>query len=1023
VDTEQSAAESACTQLVCALPLFNSQNKHMSNEQERTFIVSAGDDCRVRVWDSLTGTLLTEMNEHTDGVLFVATDYLHNTIASCGRDNCVRLWDATSGSSIKIFEGHTQEIWGIAFSPNGNRIASCSSDHSVRVWDVETGLAVLVLRDLPGGAVYSIAYGSLEKVEYIVAGFYTGSVCMWNALSGEMIWTQLEHQGNVNCVAFSPTNTYVGSGGYDAKIMLWRASSGVLLRAFQVESERPTTVTSIAFGLLENAIVAGGSNGIIYLWNSYSTTMKDEIAVNPGTMILSLAINHDKQEIICGSCDDSISVFDMSSGNLVKKWIAHEDDINSVACLSSSIRHFQKPVPAAHPAVESIPHGELVVESTEYLPSAVLSASSTETVHWVASASYDGTVRVWDVDTGRELSLLCGHESSVACVDFSPNGINVASGGDDHMVRVWNVTSAQQLRILQGHSASVHSVKYDRSGKLLASGAWDYSVCLWEVNYGHCLWAAQEHNNLVQSLAFHPSSESVASGSWDGTVCVWGRKKGTRELLLELGSRDVTCVTYSPGGERIAAASSEGIVRIWDSQNGLCFHVLDDRYSWINTLSFSPCGQFIVCGSEHATVTMFDTRSGDIESVQQLNEIMESIALLGYSKDDRAVSIGRSNGTYISVLWRGLPRKLLLGHTDYVNSVAFYEGTTPISSEVEDSSTSEYADENKCDSTSDQCPSKHTPPTLLVASAGDDKIIRLWNGISGDEWKQLAGHTISVEAVAFNPLGSMLVSGGHDWSVRLWDVRSGKQTHLWYHTAFVKTVAFTYDGIFVLSAGADHCIRVWDLSLCAEVNTLGDHTDTVLSVAASPKALIVASGGMDRILRVTDIQSGKLLQRMAGHTDDIRAVAFVGDGRRVVSASDDGTVRVWDIYFGEQTTRLNLSESIIRCVATSPRHPKIACADADRVLRVCSYGTMQQEIEEENCKMKLTLNVSALCYSSCGTFLICSGRHGIVYVLNAETGEPIQEMDGHWGRVNCVACTMGTSRDLEREDEGEEAII
>jgi WD40 repeat protein len=563
-----------------------------------------------------------------------------------------------------------------------------------------------------------------------------------------------------------------------------------------------------------------------------------------------------------------------------------------------------------------------------------------------ATAGDDGTVRLWDIDTGHAIGRpLTGPTGTVHDVAFSSDGHRVAAASDDSTVRVWNADTGQPIGIpLTGHTGAVWSVAFSPDGHRVASAGADGTVRLWNADIGQPVGPPLTgHTGPVYDIAFSPDGRHVASAGGDGTVRLWDadtRQPDGPPLTGHIN--EVYTVVFSPDGHRLASGGEDKTVRLWDIDTHQPIGApLTGHTAFVNCVAFSPDGHLLASAGGDDTIRVWDAdRARPIGP--PLTGHTNQAAAVAFSGDGHRLVTDSADGTLR--VWDAT--QLLAGHTADVWSVAF------------------------------------SPDGHRLASASGDTTVRLWD-VDTDQpiGTPLTGHTDPVLHVAFSPDGRRLATTSADGTLRWWDADTGRPVggtppmghlggvafspdahrlavavgnlvQLWNidngggqpmgaplagHTDLVNSVVFSPDGHRIASASDDHTVRLWNADTGQPIGApLTGHTYRVDSVAFSPDGHRLASTGSDETVLLWNVDTGQPIGApLIGHTAVVQSVTFSPDGRRLASASDDGTLRLWNADTGQPIGAPLIGHtSAILSVAFSPDGRLIATASADGTVRL-----------------------------------------------------------------------------------------
>lgn len=513
----------------------------------------------------------------------------------------------------------------------------------------------------------------------------------------------------------------------------------------------------------------------------------------------------------------------------------------------------------------------------------------------LATGNDDKRARVWDAATGKELLILRGHNGAVLSVAWSPDGKQLGTASDDRTAKVWDAASGREVRTLRGHSESVYCVAFSPNGERLATTSTDTTAKVWDAATGKELLTLRGHDALVYSVAWNSDGTRLATGSEDKTAKLWDAATGKELLTLPTDNDQVYGVAWSPDGTQLAIAGGNYPTKVWDMDNGQEALTLRGDNGDVLSVAWSPDGTRLVTGSEDKTVKVWDAASGQEALTMRHGGPVLSVA---WSPDSKRLVTG-SYGTakvwdaasgqevltlssYSIVAWSSDGRRLATTDGHWVK-------VWDASSGQESATLDPRLDGYHVNDVSFSSNGKR------LAIAGENATAEVWDLISGQLVMTLRGHANSVDGVAFSPEGKRLATVSADDTAKVWDAASGKEllTLTLSGPQGRARVAWSPDGSRLVTTNADNQVKVWDASSGQELLTLRGHSQWVVGVAYSPEGRRLATASEDGTAKVWDAKTGKELLTLRGHSGIVYCVAFSPDGKRLATGGQDGTVQVY----------------------------------------------------------------------------------------------------------------------------------
>ncbi len=520
----------------------------------------------------------------------------------------------------------------------------------------------------------------------------------------------------------------------------------------------------------------------------------------------------------------------------------------------------------------------------------------------LATAGMDGTIRLWDSETGREQAQLNGHDGEVNCVSFSPDGRTLVSGGDDGTLRVWDLEALVQRKELHAHEGEVASTDFSPDGKTLASAGDDRKVLLWETANWQTRAVLEGHKKRVEGVRFSSDGKTLVSGSKDGEVKYW---------------RVPAAAVTRPG-----VALHCGPFETFDPRQGDAPPLVHGRsplYS-LAVAGGGPCGDSLAVAIGNGTVGVWWGRGRTRLGHYELGIQPVSVA---FSPADEAVAFGGDDGRIRARACRGDFERTLLGHTARVWGLAFSR-------------------DGRC-----------------LASCSADETVRVWRLDRHPARQAGPAPPGNVWSLAFSPDGNSLAGGSLDGSVRCWDARTGRfrkdfsapgvppppggpMRGARVFAGSVRSISFSPDGASLAAGTQQGPARVWDVTSGEVQLTLAGRPDARRCVRFQPVGGALATGGNgpDGYVTLWDPRTGRPEHNCKGLRDDSTTLLdFSPDGAKLVSANDEAGVVIWDLESARPLRNLRSGRGHCNWAGFSPDGRILATVNEDGSLKVWEVAT------------------------------------------------------------------------------------
>ncbi len=528
-------------------------------------LASGARDATVKLWNVENGENIATFVKNAIGVESVAFSPNGKMLAAGTEGGPIKLWDVENGQNLATFKGETPRVFSIAFSPNGKTIASGGGDNTIKLWDVETKQNIATLTGHKG-IIFSVAFSPDGQI--LASGSQDDTVKLWHVETGRNLHT-FKHRERVFSVAFHPDGKIVAGGAWRG-VKLWNIETGKDLRTLHGSTRIRSG--SVAFSPDGKTLASagadrfGGTSGAVAIWNI--ETGQDLATLHGHTeRIPAVAFSPDGKTLASGLRDGTVKLWNVKTGENIHTYrgggraVAFSPNGKTLAARSwNAIKLWDV---AKRKNISTIPIGRVQLTTSTALAFSpdskglawgtknqvklrkhvskslfglmnlnattlkghkdeVRSVAFSPDGKILASSVKHGTVKLWDTETGANITTL---ENAGGPVVFSPDGKLLASCGNVQEIKLWDLETQTDLMTLRGKAGAVFDLTFSPDGTTLVSGEGFGTIKFWDVATGENIATLEGHTGIVFSVEFSPDGKTLASGSQDGTVLLWVPKR------------------------------------------------------------------------------------------------------------------------------------------------------------------------------------------------------------------------------------------------------------------------------------------------------------------------------------------------------------------------------------------------------------------------------------------------------------------------------------------------------------------
>lgn len=560
-----------------------------------------------------------------------------------------------------------------------------------------------------------------------------------------------------------------------------------------------------------------------------------------------------------------------------------------------------------------------------------------------------------------------GHSESVKKAIFSPNGAYVATASRDKSIKLWDAENGLEIRSLLGHQGTVTAVDFSPGGQLIASGAGDNTVSVWDIESGKKKWRSPSYENFLTSVKFSPNGHWLAYGGndWQMTI-VDAQSYDTLKTIKVNAVRGLGLgvdIQFSADSKWMAVGQDDHILKLYDTENWEEVYTFKkDRGSYGGCLalsSFHPAKPLIAKVSRRGPFEIRSLENGEI--ISAINRAFDEVTGFGFDSSGQNILLSTADSVYIFDWQSGEEKSAFSPDVKEINHAVWSPDDSSVLIAGNDNKATLWSPNGKKlgefagilhqrdnggltydpDNYWESYIARYIKYKNRVALSADGRKLikgkigskaRMWDIASGNTIMEYIGHQSAVIAHAMLQEEDLLVTGDGNGEVIVWQLSTGEQISvLKGHRDPVFDLEISHDQTKIAGSSWDGTVYVWDLSSGQVISNIYFENVSAYNIAFSPNDLYLALGKLDKTLEIWEYTTKRKVKELIGHTGFVTQIRWDAHNE-LISTGSDGMVIRWDVGTELIREKWRFEDSQYDMLYLGK--DKMITAGADRVIRL-----------------------------------------------------------------------------------------